>query len=50
MNGHEGTFIQEVVSVVMQHPSNLLDPVVKDMFQFRSLALLERDKENPLVQ
>jgi hypothetical protein len=32
----EGLFM-EVVSIVIQHPLNPLDPVVKDEFQFRPL-------------
>jgi hypothetical protein len=31
------SLLMEVVSIVIQHPLNSLDPVVKDEFQFRPL-------------
>jgi hypothetical protein len=32
----------EIVSIIIQHPSNPFDPVVKDMFQFRPLRLIQK--------
>jgi hypothetical protein len=32
----DGRFI-EMVSIVIQHPSNAVDPMMEDMFQFGSL-------------
>jgi ABC-type dipeptide/oligopeptide/nickel transport system ATPase subunit len=42
MSGDAERFSMEIVSIVIQHPSNSLDPVAEDMFQFRALNLVER--------
>jgi hypothetical protein len=36
------SLLMEIVSIVIQHPLNPLDPVVKDEFQFRPLNFTQK--------
>jgi hypothetical protein len=38
--------LTEIVSIVIQHPSNLLCPVLKDEFQFRPLNFTQKFLNN----